>query len=250
MELEKLANPPIVEVVCGVRFAPIPQIDPISLGRFRDKRRNEFPFHQLHPAIVDEGRNLEIHAGVPPIRTWLISSDDAWILQVQSDRFYLNWRARNKNYPRFSDASGSEGVLSRFLKEFETFRSFCLEDFEVAPEPFALEETKVNHFEEGKAWNGIDDLAQLLPWLGSFAAASESKRPAIAMRFREERRGGAVSIAMEVRDGQAKLETQVVKPLDADLRSCFEAVNQDLNEVFVKLIPQAERMARFGGGNS
>lgn len=249
MALEKLHSPPIVEVVCGVLFDPIPGLNPLTVGRFWEERRADYPNHQLHAPILDETQQHQFDE-FPPIRVWMISADDAWVLQVQWDRFYLNWRRRAQTYPRFSDQSGAEGVLSRFLAEFDRFAAFCGSMLSESPKPRGLELSKIDLFVEGVSWKGLDDLAAMLPWLQPFSAASESKQPTISAQFREERGGGILHIGVEVAKAFAKLETRLSKKLDVDLRPAFEAANLVLNDVFEKLIPSAERAKRFQGGNS
>ncbi len=244
MALEKLHSPPIVEVVCGVIFDPIEGLTPLNLGPFWERLRPEYPHHQLHPPILEEGQQLKFD-GFPPLRVWMISADEAWLIQVQRDRFYVNWRQRGDTYPRFSDQAGTEGVLSRFMREFGRFSAFAEESLSGTPHPIGLELTKIDQFVHGGSWNGIDDLALMLPWLAPFAAASSSKLPTIATRFREERAGGTLTIGLEVTNLQAKLETRLVKKLDGDLRMSFESANLVLNDVFGELIPNGERQKRF-----
>lgn len=247
MALEKLHSPPIVEVVCGVLFDPIAGLDPLTLGRFWEQQRAAYPDHQLHPPILEEGQTLHFER-FPPIRVWMISPDDAWVLQVQWDRFYLNWRQRGETYPRFSDQATGEGVLSRFLREFDGFAAYCASTLGCKPEPRAFELAKIDLFKPGVSWDGLDDLAAMLPWLQPFSAASESKQPTISAQFREERAGGTLVIGVEVGKPHAKLETRLTKNLDGQLRPEFEAANTVLNGVFEKLIPAEERTKRFQGG--
>jgi uncharacterized protein (TIGR04255 family) len=114
--LEKLSSPPIVEVICGVFFSPLPNFDPVVAGTYWQQRRADFPGHSIHPAA---GAPPGLVIGTPPLRTWLISSNDGpFVIQVQADRFYLNWRRRGDAYPRFST---EHGLLERTLREFALF---------------------------------------------------------------------------------------------------------------------------------
>ena len=50
-KLEKLDNPPVVEVICGVHFQPL-DIDPVVVGGYwAVECRDRFPKRQLHPAL-------------------------------------------------------------------------------------------------------------------------------------------------------------------------------------------------------
>src|SRR5690349_21253827 len=91
--LEALKNPPIVEVGCGIIFDPIENLDPVSIGSYWHSRRADFPDRQVMHAVGDATR-IVVGPGVGPLRTWLISPTGNLVLQIQSDRFYLNWRRR------------------------------------------------------------------------------------------------------------------------------------------------------------
>src|SRR6185436_6912977 len=160
---EKLLAPPVTEVICGLIFEPVPEIDPLVLGTYWEKKRQDFPRHQLHPPISDES-SLVI-TGLPTIRTWLISEDDVFVVQIQNDRFYLNWRARGQEYPLFSDHGNRIGILSRLNSEFSSFARFCKERLGRDVAPNRIELGKVNHFVQGEHWRDFPDLAELLPWL-------------------------------------------------------------------------------------
>ena len=114
--LGKLEEPPITEVVCGVFFKPVAGLDPVALGGFWKPRQKEYPRREFKAPIAPasaEGIELNFGPDLGPLRTWLISKDDVFIIQVQRDRFYLNWRARQDEYPRFNDWDSKKGLLRR-----------------------------------------------------------------------------------------------------------------------------------------
>jgi hypothetical protein len=168
---------------------------------------------------------------------------------MQLDRFYLNWRQQHDEYPRFSDRGGKEGVLSRFLREFEQFSAYAERALGARPKVRGLELTKIDQFLAGVSWVGLDDLALMLPWVQPFASASSSKQAAIAAQFREERAGGVLTVRVDVGSVLARLESRIVKPFEGELRAGFEAANEVLNDVFEKLIPLDQRTKRFQGAN-
>lgn len=112
---------------------------------------------------------------------WVLATYDAWVLQVQHDRFYLNWRQRGATYPRFSDTSGP-GVLSRFLREFEGFTRFCAAELGSPVNVLGFELAKIDEFLDGKSWDGFADLSVMLPWLKPFASATESTPPMVGVQ--------------------------------------------------------------------
>jgi hypothetical protein len=109
---KKLASPPIEEVVCGLCFPSIPELDPIAVGRFSHDIRDEYRQHAVQPPVTDQA-GFTFALGAGPLRSWLISENDEWVIQLQHDRFYLNWRQRGGDYPRFSDEGEKKFARAR-----------------------------------------------------------------------------------------------------------------------------------------
>jgi uncharacterized protein (TIGR04255 family) len=251
-ELEQLPSPPIVEVVCGLVFDQIPNLTPVSLGVYWVDKRGEYPKHQLLPAIADEGE-LDIDA-FPPLRTWFLSQNEVFVIQVQHDRFYVNWRARGHEYPRFSDHGGNGGILSRFKLEFQKFCEFASDFLQVKPSPRRIELTKVDHLVQGQHWSDFSDLSQLLPALRGFASFTQTTSPAIGVRYVETFENARLAVAIDsalaerpdkTRTSLVKLETRYAGDLDEDIHSSFTKANHRVNAVFKSLIPKDERAKRF-----
>ena len=74
--LEKLEQPPIVEVICGVWFANAVELDPVVLGAYWLRRRADFPKHEIHPPITTALAEL---TATPPMP-----------LEVEVQRFSVN----------------------------------------------------------------------------------------------------------------------------------------------------------------
>lgn len=252
MKLGHLDDPPIAEVVCGVKFNVLPGLDPIMLGAYWKERAAEFPGRKVQEPLHDA--NELIWTTTPLVRFWFISQDGEFLLQLQHDRFFLNWRrVREGAYPRFNDRDGQSGVLSRMLKEFQTFGDFCERMVEARPIPVRCELSKIDHFIEPKHWNGLDDLAEMLPWLTTFAAFSTTGSPGITVQFTEPRDGGNLVVSLRTPvavDGAASrialLDTRVLRAVSAetDLAEVFTAANAEVNNVFGRLIPEAQ-LRRF-----
>ena len=261
--LEKLKNPPIVEVVSGVIFEPLQRLDPLAAGAYWARRAKEYPEHELRPAVTPDG---QIVLGlVPPLRAMLFHESKSRVIQLQADRFYLNWRrpngdtiegARSGEYPRFTDRPGKPGLSSMILEEYAAFERFCEETWGARPKPTAIELAKVDLLIEAVDWKDFADLTALLPWLQSFHAFACAPRPSFAVRFDEPRDGGDLTVTISQALGTdaagrerrlVKLETRIARPLPAGapMKETFLAVNHELNRVFEQLIPKAEREKRF-----
>ena len=114
----RLKDPPIVEVVCGFFFPALAGLDPILIGKYwaEHKEAHGYPKRQLQPPVADRP-GFFLGDGVGPLRSWLVSGTDEYLLQIQPDRFYFNWRKREGAYPHFNDYEPTKGVLSRSLLE-------------------------------------------------------------------------------------------------------------------------------------
>ncbi len=256
--MDKLPKPPIVEVVCGLKFPSIQEMDPVLLGVYWDKKREQYPKRQLHPPLSDQP--LFFH-GFGPLRTWFVSKDETFVLQIQPDRFYLNWRARESEYPRFNDHGGKSGVLTQMINEFKTLSNFCTEELNTSPKPNKIELAKIDHLLEGnqKHWYGLKDLGTALPWLASFVSFSNSDNAKVSMSLVEELDFGTLTVSVNLGSirGETKTNNRLVKiesrivadipPQASDFRDIFQKSNSVLNNVFETLIPEDERKKRFSG---
>jgi uncharacterized protein (TIGR04255 family) len=253
--LEPLARPPIVEVVCGVRFAQLSDLDPLVLGAYWDQRKDTYPKHQLLPAITDQAFILQ---GAGLARVWFVSADEEFVSQFQQDRFYLNWRHRSGDYPRFSDHGANVGVLSRALDEFKQFSAFCQRTIGSRPSPESIELSKIDVFHKGDHWSDWDDLRLMLPVLEGFSGLVESDQAVLGINLSrtvedsqvQVQLGAALQISAE---GAAprpvfKMETRASRSPGPTLRESFETANRALNQVFAIVVPEDERRRRFGAG--
>lgn len=141
--IDSLRTPPIVEVVCGFMFDEIPSLDAMLVGKFWSSKSDAYPRRELKPP-VRESSGFTVLEGVGPIRCWLISARDEWVVQVQPDRFYFNWRKRGDSYPRFGDHDGARGVLSQALEEFGAFTAFCEKETQEQCRLGRIELTKID----------------------------------------------------------------------------------------------------------
>jgi len=143
-DLPDYDHPPVEEVVLGVQFQPLSSFSQAHVGFFWEELRGEFPHIEDQPRIdipisspVPPGFiglpprlgipfNLGLHVGGPPnsLRTWITSADEQWLIQVQNDLFYHNWRKRGDlEYPRFEAAQQEFSAhWSQFLRFLANFK--------------------------------------------------------------------------------------------------------------------------------
>jgi hypothetical protein len=258
-QLEHLDTPPIEEVVCGVLFPALPGLDTVAAGAYWHERTADFPKKEIQPPIVAPQRGNVIRLGRSTVqRAWLVSASEDFLIQIQEDRFYLNWRRREAEYPRFGDHDGKRGVLSQMLEELERFNDFCIRTLLARPAPAQAHLAKIDHLVEGQHWKDLPDLVATIPMLGTLAQFAETPMPALALRFEETRKDGAelsiqMDTALRALPGQReatrifKIEKNAARPVgsDADLRDVFVSMNAELNDVFGRLLPRPVRQRLF-----
>jgi uncharacterized protein (TIGR04255 family) len=256
MATRKLNAPPIIEVVCGVFFPAVAGVDPVLVGGWWHQIQKQYPRHEIQPAVAD-GSILFSH-GVGPLRSWLISEDDEWVIQIQPDRFYMNWRKRGGGYPRFS---GKGGVLDRVMLEFGRFKEYCLVELKVAISPVFVDLAKVDLIVEEERWRGPEDLGKVLPIIADVGRFAKSGGVEVNLQIAEPRpeQGGAMHLGLSlstesVRGGQVarvvKIDTRCTRrlagPSDDQVRRTLGELNDEVNAAFFGLI-NPDELHRFDG---
>lgn len=127
--LAKFRHPPLIEVVHGVQFEPLPMTI-IHPGLFYTKVQEKYPQTQSQPPLapVREVFDREMPVlwpfGLFPQtdfpRAWFVSQDDTLLIQLQNDRLLLNWRRgpNEAEYPHFENVSNE---FQRIYRELEAF---------------------------------------------------------------------------------------------------------------------------------
>jgi uncharacterized protein (TIGR04255 family) len=248
MVLEKLAHPPVVEVICGVWFDPVPAIDPLLLGSYWSERRERFPGRNLLPAIEAPGLRI----GPPNQRVWLSSADETYVLQIQNDRFYLNWRSMGGEYPRFSPNGALE---EQFLEEWARFAEFRGEVGIDEISPRVAEVGKVDHLQFPDA----GEIGRLMPSLAGVGSLLDDESGAAQLHVSNGRPpastklvlGTARTAGAEGIETILRLETNATAAVDSGgLKQACDIANARVNDLFGALIPKKIRRERFGGGKT
>jgi uncharacterized protein (TIGR04255 family) len=168
--LPEFTNPPVVELALDVQFEILPRLRGPQLGLFWASIRDRFPVVEeqgpLSPMTAETfGRpssqetRIELSLlDVPPVpRFWFLNQARTELVQVQPDRFIVNWRrvADDTEYPHYHQVRG------RFTSEFEQFMTFVSKEGlgEVIPNQCAV--TYFNHITAGRAWRGHGELDKI-----------------------------------------------------------------------------------------
>ena len=176
--IRDFTNPPVVETVLSVQFAPLSKVSIPDMGLYWQKIRHEFSRIELRPPVAhvkeefvsDPAKaaaqfNFElVPATELQIRCWFLDKKGNKFLQVQNDRFIHNWQkvTGDEIYPRY------ETVRSKFEEEWVRFCEFLKEENLGTPVVDQCEVTYVNHIEYGKGWKSYAELNKVIaPWSGT-----------------------------------------------------------------------------------
>jgi uncharacterized protein (TIGR04255 family) len=244
-EFPNLGSPPINEVACGFIFSPVENLNSLHFGIYWDKHKKEYPKTNLREALADFP---SISFGVAPQRTWLISEDHSFILQLQYDRFYLNWRASANPYPHFSDTPQQKGLLSRSILEFQKFSNFVLDYLKIEIRLQKIELSKINLLESGKHWTDFADLAKLLPIVTTFDIIRRAEKPNFELKFleRDEKKIFSTNISMIEHQSPPvpaiRIESKIISILEEkySIETVFKQANERLNKTFFSFISKKE----------
>lgn len=242
----KLDRPPINEVICGFIFEPAP-VDVLDFGIYWQDREADFPRKELHPALFDEA---VINLGGLPARAWLISPPpEAVLLQLQHDRFYMNWRSRGTTYPRFTTRDGIAGLKSLALAEWEKFAGFVASRPNcTSPRLRRIELAKVDVLERGVHWKDHEDLGRLMRVAAVFREIQLADLTHLQLRLTEKDDANkATLVTVSVTETQARIEARVILQAVDDLDALLTFANERLNAAFFGLLDPEERKKRFGG---
>ena len=181
--LPEYAKPPVVEVAISVQFEELAGFSAVHFGLLWEKLRSRYPDTEHHPPLASvvelfgsrgaKHASLSIESQFPIGRCWYLSADKLRLIQVQPDRFVLNWRKLDTDtkYPRY------ENLREAFQSELALFLEFVTKHGLGGFEPTQCELTYVNHLVAGQGWQDLRDLPNVIAlWSGR---ASEPYLPDI-----------------------------------------------------------------------
>ena len=239
-----LDNPPLDEVVCGFLFGSVVELNALRLGIYWNDRRADFPTTSIHPPVMEAPHVITL--GQLPQRVWMEAKDGSIVLQMQHDRFYVNWRARGAIYPRFSSRDGNDGLLAIALREFRAFSEFVETETGAALSVSGCEVAKIDALQEGKHWQGVGDLFALAPVLSAFGTLGPAEEiadfdhrvqlvgpPTQSIRLWSQFRQTPRAV---------RLETRVTGKVrhGEEPEATFRALNEAANQAFFSVLGQGE----------
>jgi uncharacterized protein (TIGR04255 family) len=160
-------SPPVIEVAIGVQFAPLDHFCSAHTGLFWDRIRQLYPRVEEQAPLAHIVEPLEtefVELPMPVVlprppqpRMWFLSESGTSLVQVQQDRFHVNWRKleSEEDYPRYPH------VKERFFKAWREFCRFLADEHLTTPEIDQCELTYVNFIPRGEGWNDVRDLEKV-----------------------------------------------------------------------------------------
>lgn len=170
--LPSFHKPPVVEVALGVQFEALSELNTGKTGLLWSRYRKDFPVVQDHPLLdrvvetfdaKPSSVKVELELVNRPPRTWFMSSAEDHVIQIQQDRFVVNWRKLEKEYPRFPH------VLNLFTESFGKFLEFIEKEQVGRFSPNQCEVTYVNHLPVGSGWEKVGEVNRVLSSWGGYS---------------------------------------------------------------------------------
>jgi|SRR5579859_174846 len=174
----KFATPPVIETALSVQFNQLVGFTAAHTGWFWKEyveKLGEGPPNEwkqaaeavrLPPVVEKFGSEevwtvptLNITQGVVSPRTQIIRGDGERMVQVQDNRFILNWRKRESAYPSY------EALLPEFRTMLGAFESFCSEAGFGSPAYNLWEIVYVDQVKKGMMWDSARNLNRIFPAL-------------------------------------------------------------------------------------
>lgn len=110
--LPQFEHPPVVEAVIGIEFSPL-EVRTLDLLRYADSWAEHYPTITEVPSLEPTqppGQpvpqlTLQLTGPLPPIRLWMTSPDEQFLVQLQRDRLLMNWRktVQDAEYPGYAE---------------------------------------------------------------------------------------------------------------------------------------------------
>lgn len=206
--LPEFSRPPVVETVLGVQFGPLDAFTVSHFGLYWTRIRDEYPKVEVQPPlrpvterfgadaqIGEPGLEVSLVTG-PEIRCWFIDPSDTRLVQIQRDRFILNWRKvkRDEAYPRYRT------LRPKFEEEWKRFCRFLSDEGSRSPEVDQCEITYVNTIEISEGLESAGKIESLVAYWSSSPSGDFLRTPetvSLNARFLMPENKGRLYVAVQ-----------------------------------------------------
>lgn len=207
-------SPPLNEVSIGLQFEPLTNLRIPHIGLFWEYVRKELPLTEHAQPILGKDQTLRSDptTGLPLPRVWFIDRTESKLMQLQTDRYNYNWRAREgaDPYPHF------EQIIADFARYWDALEKFLADSDIGVIRPIVCELSYINIFEQGKEWTSIENLGNIFrdfPWTDQgerFLPHPKTLSWAASFPLPDDR--GALNVRLS--PGKRVIDNQVVLQLD------------------------------------
>jgi uncharacterized protein (TIGR04255 family) len=250
----KFENPPINEIVCGIRFNPIEQLQSGHFGILWQKFRHDFPKTEDHDLIAPISQeDFENFDKLPLRRVWFIHRNENELVQVQRNRFLYNWRERKEG----NEYPGYEKVINNFVRYLSLFQEFLVEENlgNIATKEYEL--TYIDLIPQGQGWENLGNLEKVFPNLLSLTGQGIPSTNVRVINWQTilDLPNGLGQLSIAIRSGQRKTNNQPLlliqtralsKGQSESMQAWFDAAHTTITELFLNLV-SSEIQKKFWG---
>lgn len=198
--LPEFSKPPVSEVALSVEFEPLPNWRSPHAGLYWGLINSQYPNTEVQPPLPSQIEKFdEQTVQVPTVRVellnpdisrfWFLADPANWLIQVQRDRFVMNWRkvSGEEIYPRYEAE-----LRPRFQRELAQFKQFVEKHHIGQMVVRQCEITYVNDIARGEGWDVFSNSLALFAPLWScgsdgFLPLPETLTVSGSFRMPEER---------------------------------------------------------------
>ena len=173
--LPEFDRPPVSEVALSIEFLPLQGWRTPHSGLYWGRLQAQYPHTEVHPPLASQIEKygeefwqqpmIRVEVVNPDIsRFWFLDDTRTRLIQVQRDRFIVNWRKvrGDEIYPRYED-----DLRPRLEREWGRFKQFVADSHigDIAVQQ--CEVTYVNDMPAGDEWRTFAESLRLFsPWWG------------------------------------------------------------------------------------
>lgn len=172
----EFGRPPVSEVAISVQFVPLDNWRGPHAGLYWSRISADYPNTEVQPPLLslverfgvdfwqrEQPIQIRLAGPNPQMRTWFIGKQPTDLVQVQRDRFVVNWRKvkGDETYPRYHAE-----LRSRFEREWARFRAFVEEQGLGKIDVQQAELTYVNDMPQGDGWNNFGEVGRVFALWG------------------------------------------------------------------------------------
>ncbi len=232
------ANAPINEVAFGLVFKSIP-LRTVHYGMYGETLKADFPNSSDQSPIMELGRDFnESFQGMFPLpRVWYEGRDGRQLIQLQPNRFHLNWRrlSPNDDYPKY------DTLKPKFFEHWNRFSTWIASvSKELAPVIEKFELTYTNLIDESNGWKSAADYSRLFSFLSRGAPLTSLAGCAVNFVFDLE---GVGQIQVSIKQGVRNADKRPVVIFEIAARSSvvkdtsvwFDNAHDAIVEMFLQI---------------